>query len=104
MQIDSEILSRAVRYVFFDNYDTVNSKLSFVPTEALENDGFSLTGSNSTDPDGQILTFIWNEDDSNPEAIGIDGFTGSTFNGDRPTTPGEYYYTVTANDPDGMTM
>lgn len=67
------------------------------------NAALTLTASNSTDPESQELTFVWEEDGSNPAAIGIDGFTGSMFNGSRPTTPGEYFYTLTASDPDGNT-
>jgi glycosidase len=60
-----------------------------------------LRASRSTDPDGQMLTFNWQEDATNPEAIGVNGVADSVITATKPRTPGEYYFTLTAADPNG---
>jgi glycosidase len=60
-----------------------------------------LRASRSTDPDGQALTFNWQEDASNPQMLGVTGAADSVLTATKPKTPGEYYFTLTARDPDG---
>lgn len=70
---------------------------------------FQRTGSNitlmateSTDPDGQPLSFLWKELPGNPEPIGgISGTTSPMLNFGLPATPGEYFIQLLATDPDG---
>lgn len=81
----------------------VNHSPYAVITIDSSNAALLLKAGNSSDPDGQNLTFVWDEDSTNPAAIGISGFTDSTFSVSQPRLPGEYYYTLTATDPDGHT-
>ncbi len=61
----------------------------------------NILGTNSTDPDGQQLTYLWREDPSNPEVLGIGGMTVGSFNLTTPIEFGEYYVELTVGDPDG---
>ncbi len=69
---------------------------------------FQATGSNitlmageSTDPDGQPLTYRWKEAPDNPVAIGgITGATTEIIHFDLPQMPGEYYFSLVVTDPD----
>ena len=60
-----------------------------------------LRASRSTDPDGQTLTFNWQEDATNPQALGVNGAADSVLAVAKPQAPGEYYFTLTARDPNG---
>jgi glycosidase len=60
----------------------------------------TLSGANSTDPDGQQLTYLWNEDPGNPEALGIVGQTTEMVMITKPSTPGEYYLSLVVEDTD----
>jgi len=60
-----------------------------------------LRASRSTDPDGQALTFNWQEDATNPQALGVNGVADSVLTAAKPQAPGEYYFTLTARDPNG---
>jgi cyclomaltodextrinase / maltogenic alpha-amylase / neopullulanase len=55
------------------------------------------------DPDsGQVATFLWAQDSSNPQQLaGVNGSKSQQFNVPKPTIPGEYYFTLIASDPDG---
>ncbi|MDZ7269840.1 MAG: alpha-amylase family glycosyl hydrolase [candidate division KSB1 bacterium] len=58
----------------------------------------------STDPDpGQaaLLQFTWQEDADNPALLGVNGQSGAVVTVNRPRLPGEYFFTLTARDPDG---
>ncbi|NOX36028.1 MAG: T9SS type A sorting domain-containing protein [Calditrichaeota bacterium] len=85
---------RIVRKVDHAPYAVV----TFQATES----NITLMATESTDPDGQSLTFLWKEVPGNPETIGgITGTTGPILNFDLPTTPGEYFIQLIATDPDG---
>ncbi len=54
----------------------------------------------STDPDGDQMEFHWmSEDERNPEALMVDQ-SGALISVPVPSTPGEYYFTLEAKDPD----
>ena len=55
------------------------------------------------DPDsGQVATFLWSQDFRNPQQIDrVNGSKDQQFSVPKPTTPGEYYFTLIASDPDG---
>jgi len=58
----------------------------------------------SSDPDpGQaaLLQFTWQEDATNPAPLNVNGQTGAVVAVNRPVVPGEYFFTLTARDPDG---
>ncbi len=59
----------------------------------------TLSGSNSTDPDGEQLTYLWNEDLDNPEILGISGLTTEEVMVNKPSTNGEYYVSLRVEDP-----
>ena len=71
-------------------------KLILLKTEVR----FTLSGANSTDPDGQQLTYLWKEDSNNPEVLGINGQTNEEIMITKPTTTGEYYLSLIVEDPD----
>jgi glycosidase len=60
-----------------------------------------LRASRSTDPDGQMLTFNWQEDATNPQLLGVNGAADSVLTMAKPQAPGEYYFTLIARDPNG---
>jgi len=60
----------------------------------------TLSGVNSTDPDGQQLTYLWKEDPDNPEILGINGITTEELMVTKPSTLGEYYVSLTVEDTD----
>ncbi|MEJ2104822.1 MAG: hypothetical protein P8X47_09630, partial [Ignavibacteriaceae bacterium] len=49
----------------------------------------TLTGANSTDPDGQDLTYLWKEDAGNPQSMGINGQTNEEIMITKPSIQGE---------------
>ncbi len=59
-----------------------------------------LSGANSTDPDGQQITYLWKEDLSNPEILGINGQTNEELMITKPSTQGEYYLSLIVEDTD----
>ena len=61
---------------------------------------FTLSGTNSTDPDGQQLSYLWKEDPDNPEVLGIGGQTNTEIMITKPTTVGEYYISLLVEDTD----
>ncbi len=67
---------------------------------ALQGGSVQLSAAATSDPDGQTVSiFHWFDD---PEApLGLAGQTGVTATVSAPSTPGEYYYSVVAEDPDG---
>ena len=60
----------------------------------------TLSGSESVDPDSQQLSYVWTEDPSNPEVLGITGQTSAELQISKPTLAGEYYITLKVMDTD----
>ncbi len=60
----------------------------------------TLSGANSTDPDGQQLTYLWKEDPANPVVLGITGQINEELMITKPSAPGEYYLSLTVEDTD----
>ncbi len=60
----------------------------------------TLSGANSSDPDGQSLTYFWKEDSDNPQPLGINGQINEEIIISKPTLPGEYYLSLIVEDPD----
>jgi hypothetical protein len=48
----------------------------------------TLRASRSTDPDGQALTFNWQEDPNNPQMLGVNGASDSVLIVTKPQMPG----------------
>jgi len=75
--------------------DSINivHKINHIPYAQIDvtQNGSSLTlsGANSTDPDGQQLTYLWSEDPDNPEILGINGITTEELMAAKPSTPGD---------------
>jgi glycosidase len=86
--------------------DTLNiiRKVNHIPYAQIDitQNGNSLTisGANSSDPDGQMLTYLWKEDAGNPEALGLNEQTNEEVMITKPSTPGEYYLSLIVEDPD----
>ncbi|VAX22567.1 Alkaline phosphatase [hydrothermal vent metagenome] len=60
----------------------------------------SLSASQSADPDSQQLSYLWGEDPSNPELLGITGQTAEEIQVSKPVTAGEYYVSLSVTDTD----
>ena len=60
----------------------------------------TLSGVNSTDPDNQQLSYLWQENPGNPDVLGITGQTSEELMVTKPLTSGEYYFSLTVEDPD----
>ncbi|MDZ7303599.1 MAG: alpha-amylase family glycosyl hydrolase [candidate division KSB1 bacterium] len=86
---------------------TITRRVNHTPYAVISFDtaGTQLTlrASSSTDPDGQPLIFTWEEDATNPQLLGINDLPDSVTVVTKPNVPGEYYFTLTARDPDGNT-
>ena len=86
--------------------DTLNiiRKINHFPFAVVDitQNGNSLTisGANSTDPDSQMITYLWKEDENNPEVLGLNGQTNEEIMVNKPSTPGEYYFSLNVEDPD----
>lgn len=61
-------------------------------------DKISLDGSNSSDEDGDQLTFIWKFDSQNPSTINLHDSTVSIVEFKLPTVAGEYKVSLTVSD------
>ncbi len=86
--------------------DSINifRKVEFAPTAVAEltysGGSINFNGGSSTDPQGQQLTYLWKEDPGNPALLGIDGQTSDQTSAAEPVIPGEYYVSLTVEDPD----
>lgn len=86
--------------------DTLNivRKVNHIPKAQIDitQNGNSLTisGANSTDPDGQPLTYLWKEDSANPQSLGINGQINEEIIISKPSASGEYYLSLIVEDPD----
>jgi glycosidase len=86
--------------------DTLNiiRKVNHIPEAEIvitqNGNTLTLSGSNSSDPDGQSLTYFWEARPGNPQSLGIDGQTTEEVLVTKPSTPGEYYLSLIVEDPD----
>jgi glycosidase len=86
--------------------DSINiiHKINHIPSAQIDitqmGSILTLSGANSTDPDGQQLTYLWNEDPGNPEILGIIGQTNEVIMVTKPSASGEYYLSLTVEDTD----
>ena len=60
----------------------------------------TLSGANSSDPDGQQLTYFWEQRPGNPQSLGINGQTTQDVLINKPSIPGEYFLSLFVEDPD----
>ncbi len=67
---------------------------------SLQGGTVQLSAAATTDPDGQTITiFRWFDDPAAP--LGLSGQTGVNAAVAAPASPGEYYFRLVAEDPDG---
>lgn len=60
----------------------------------------ALDASATTDPEDQTVAFEWSADPDNPEAVTLEDANTAVARFTFPDTPGEYYFNLTAADPD----
>ena len=76
---DNKFVIKAVVGSQTETSDTLNitRKVNHIPSAQIDitqnGNSLTLSGANSTDPDGQPLTYLWKEDSSNPQSLGING-------------------------------
>ena len=61
----------------------------------------TISSDGSLDPDGGSISLLWTEDSRNPQSLGIHGSSASQVNIPSPTTPGEYFVSLSVEDEDG---
>ncbi len=59
-----------------------------------------LDASSSSDPQEQVISFLWSADPDNPETVNLEDPTDATTSFDIPDTPGEYYFDLVLTDND----
>jgi cyclomaltodextrinase / maltogenic alpha-amylase / neopullulanase len=62
-----------------------------------------LDASATTDPEQQTVTFSWTADPQNPSPVTLINANTAIASFTRPSVPGEYYFNLTARDPDNHT-
>ena len=67
---------------------------------AVDNGTVTLDASQSTDPDGDDIEFLWEADPDNPEVITLNNSTSDICTFTAPAVSGEYYVNLTIQDPD----
>ncbi len=103
---DNKFVIKAVIGSQTETSDTLNiiRKVNHIPNAKIDitqnGNSLTLSGANSTDPDGQTLTYLWKEDSTNPQLLGINGQTNEELMITKPSTPGEYYLSLIVDDPD----
>jgi glycosidase len=86
--------------------DTLNiiRQINHIPNAEIDitqtGNTITLSGTNSSDPDGQSLTYLWEQRPGNPQSLGINGQTTEDVMVYKPTVPGEYYLSLIVEDPD----
>ena len=58
-----------------------------------------LSAAASTHPDGKLMMYTWMDDSLSP--LGLNGTSGENVSVTKPSTPGEYYFTLIAKDSSG---
>jgi glycosidase len=103
---DNKFVIKAVVGSQTETSDTLNiiRKVNHKPQAQIDitqnGNSLTLSGANSTDPDGQPLTYLWKEDSGNPQSLGINGQTNEEIMITKPSLSGEYYLSLTVEDPD----
>ncbi|RMH93074.1 MAG: T9SS C-terminal target domain-containing protein, partial [Calditrichaeota bacterium] len=84
------------------NFHRIVEHAPFAQIDIIPGNGMiTLSAASSSDPDGQSLTYLWDEDPLNPEPLGIAGQTAVTLNVTQPAIPGEYFVELLVQDSDG---
>ena len=89
-----------------ESSDTLNiiRRVDHIPNAQIDisqiGNTLAFSGMNSTDPDGQQLSYLWKENNNNPEVLGINGATTEEVFVIKPLTPGEYYLSLIVEDTD----
>lgn len=93
-------ISDSISFTYVVNH-APTAKITFSATE----NQIILDANSSTDPDSNqanALTFVWGVDPNNPGPVpGIHGSPQRQITIAQPTTPGEYFFTLIATDPNG---
>ncbi len=103
---DNRFVIKAVIGSQTETSDTLNiiHKVNHIPEAQIDitqnGNSLTLSGATSTDPDGQTLTYLWKEDSSNPQSLGINGQTNVEVMTTKPSLSGEYYLSLIVEDPD----
>ena len=103
---DNKFVIKAVVGSQTETSDTLNiiRKVNHIPIAQIDitqnGNSLTLSGANSTDPDGQTLTYLWKEDPSNLQSLGINGQTNEEVMITKPSLSGEYYLSLIVEDPD----
>lgn len=103
---DNKFVIKAVIGSQTETSDTLNiiRNVNHIPMAQIDitqnGNSLTLSGANSTDPDGQTLTYLWKEDASNPQTLGINGQTNEEVMITKPSASGEYYLSLIVEDPD----
>ena len=103
---DNKFVIKAVIGSQTETSDTLNiiRKVNHIPKAQIDitqnGSALTLSGTNSIDPDGQNLTYLWKEDLSNPQLLGINWQTNEEVMITKPSSSGEYYLSLIVEDPD----
>jgi len=103
---ENEFVMKAVVGSQTETSDTLNIiyNINHIPDAQIEitqiGNSLTLSGANSTDPDGQVVTYLWKEDSGNPQSLGIGGQTNEEIIITKPAAPGEYYLSLIVEDTD----
>jgi len=103
---ENEFVMKAVVGSQTETSDTLNIiyNINHIPDAQIEitqiGNSLTLSGANSSDPDGQVLTYLWKEDSDNPQSLGIGGQTNEEIMITKPAAPGEYYLSLIVEDTD----
>ncbi len=95
----SKIVSDPVTFSYIVNHSPSDS-IAFISIGSQ----ILLSARSSSDPDsGQTsqLTFQWSADETNPQSLTIANASGIEASVSRPTTPGDYYFSLIVSDPNG---
>ncbi len=78
----------------------VNHSPNLVITTNVGGASCFMDASQTTDPDGQQVSFLWSADTDNPSPVTLNNANQSVASFVIPAVDGEYYFDVTATDPD----
>ena len=95
----SKIVSDSVTFTYVVNH-APSASIAFINIGSQ----ILLSAQSSSDPDsGQTsqLSFQWTSDVSNPQSLSVANASGIQASVTKPTTPGEYYFSLIVSDPSG---